>query len=166
MSQRSNGPNHALMIQGGHDRQYAVAAFGSEITPGSMTGEALPRTEVHLLRASSGRTWYVESSSVKPWAPAAESCHAPAWYGAQFAPLFLRYIRRRQEIDREGVVLPDLVAARARAVHFSGDGIKRFDEEIWNSPEWEVWVTDESGTTVCSLTVITKAIPIPGLNQG
>ena len=71
-----------------------------------------------------------------------------------------------QEIDREGTVLPGLAAARARAVRFSGDAIKRFEEEIWNSPEWEVWVTDESGTTVCSLTVIAKSIPISGSDQG
>jgi hypothetical protein len=58
--------------------------------------------------------------------------------------------------DRDGVELADDQAARAHALRAAADAIRKVGDAFWNSPEWETWVTDESGATVCSLTVLAR----------
>jgi hypothetical protein len=56
-------------------------------------------------------------------------------------------------LDSEGVELPDLVdAARTQAVIAAGEALKDLDGKFWKSPDWRMWVTDEAGETVCTLT--------------
>ncbi len=34
----------------------------------------------------------------------------------------------------------------------AGEMLKDLDGKFWRSPLWRMWVTDESGATVCGLT--------------
>ena len=54
-------------------------------------------------------------------------------------------------LDKEGVELSGLGEARVEAVAASGAMIKDHGTKFWNDAEWRMWVTDESGATVCAL---------------
>ena len=54
-------------------------------------------------------------------------------------------------IDEEGTVLPGLTEARAQAIITSGEMLKENGRGLWGGIEWRMWVTDETGDTVCAL---------------
>ena len=54
-------------------------------------------------------------------------------------------------LDDIGTEFPDLAEARAEAVRTSGEMLRDFGEQFWKSAEWRMWVTDETGRTVCAL---------------
>ncbi len=58
----------------------------------------------------------------------------------------------RDSIDRDRVELPNLDDARMQAVIAAGEALKDLDGEFRKSAGWRMWVTDESGATVCALT--------------
>jgi hypothetical protein len=65
---------------------------------------------------------------------------------------FFFHVRDSVEIiDRDGIDCAGSGEARAMAVKAAADALRDLREEFWNSPEWRMWVTDESGETVCSL---------------
>ncbi len=67
-------------------------------------------------------------------------------------PRYYFHVKDSSEfIDREGVELPGLGEARAQAVIAAGEALKDLDGEFWKAAEWRMWVTDESGATVCAL---------------
>lgn len=58
----------------------------------------------------------------------------------------------RDSIDHDGVELFSLDEARTQAVVASGEALKDLSGLFWKSGAWRMWVTDESGATVCTLT--------------
>ncbi len=65
---------------------------------------------------------------------------------------FYFHVRDSSEfIDREGIELPSLKEARTQAVIAAGEALKDLDGQFWEAAEWRMWVTDESGATVCTL---------------
>jgi hypothetical protein len=54
-------------------------------------------------------------------------------------------------LDRVGTELAGPDAARAEAVRTAGAILKDLGSEFWNSGEWIMRVTDESGAAVCTL---------------
>lgn len=54
-------------------------------------------------------------------------------------------------LDREGIELASVEAARAQAVVASGEMLKDRAGRFWDGAEWRMWVTDEGGATVCAL---------------
>ena len=62
----------------------------------------------------------------------------------------------RESIDRDGVELPGIDEARTQAVIAAGEALKDLDGEFWKSAGWRMWVTDESGATVCELSFAAK----------
>jgi hypothetical protein len=54
-------------------------------------------------------------------------------------------------IDDTGVELTGRDAACATATAAAGEALRELDPTFWTRPEWRMWVTDESGATVCSL---------------
>jgi hypothetical protein len=67
-------------------------------------------------------------------------------------PRYFFHVRDdRESIDTEGTVLSGLEEARVQAVTTSGEMLRDFSRQFWNEPEWRMWVTDETGATVCSL---------------
>jgi hypothetical protein len=61
-----------------------------------------------------------------------------------------------ERLDADGVELPNLTRARGEAVVFMGERLKDVDGAFWGQPAWRMWVTDESGATVCELNVSGK----------
>ena len=53
--------------------------------------------------------------------------------------------------DPEGVVLPDVSAARVQAIETAGAMLKEHGPTFWGGGEWRMTVADQSGETVCSL---------------
>lgn len=61
-----------------------------------------------------------------------------------------------REPDREGTELPDEASARTEAIKFAGEVLKHAPEQLWESGQWRVEVTDDNGAllfTVITLTV-------------
>jgi hypothetical protein len=56
-----------------------------------------------------------------------------------------------ETLDDVGTELPGLAEARAEAVRTSGEMLRDLGEQFWNSAEWRMWVTDETGRSVCAL---------------
>jgi hypothetical protein len=54
-------------------------------------------------------------------------------------------------IDEEGVELPDLDAVRTQAVVAAGEALEDLGGKFWAGDGWRMWVTDETGATVCAL---------------
>jgi hypothetical protein len=54
-------------------------------------------------------------------------------------------------IDRDGVELAGLEKARAQAVTAAAEALRDLDGRFWSGEDWHMWVTDESGATVCRL---------------
>lgn len=48
-------------------------------------------------------------------------------------------------IDAEGTELPDVYAAQAEAIRFSGEVLRDMGARFWNDTEWRLKVRDESG---------------------
>ena len=65
----------------------------------------------------------------------------------------------RREVDRDGVDLPDVAAARAAAVRFAGELLSGEPEQLWEKHQWRVEVTGEDGALLC--TVIALAFDAP-----
>jgi hypothetical protein len=42
--------------------------------------------------------------------------------------------------------------ARVQAVVAAGEALEDLDGKFWDGTDWRMWVTDESGATVCKLT--------------
>jgi hypothetical protein len=64
-----------------------------------------------------------------------------------------------REVDREGVEIPSLGAARIQAVVFAGERLKDEPEAAWNGRDWRVEATDEAGSLL--FTVIVVAVDAP-----
>jgi hypothetical protein len=54
-------------------------------------------------------------------------------------------------IDREGVELANGDDVKRQAVVTSGELLQYYGDRFWDRAEWRMWVTDESGATVCDL---------------
>ncbi len=68
-------------------------------------------------------------------------------------PRYFFHVRDSGEyLDTDGVVLAGPAEARAEAVRASGEMLRDIGGRFWDSGEWRMWVVDESGDTVCSLT--------------
>jgi precorrin-6x reductase len=53
--------------------------------------------------------------------------------------------------DQEGTELSGPREARDKAVIASGEALKDLNGAFWDSEQWTMVVTDESGATVCEL---------------
>ena len=58
--------------------------------------------------------------------------------------------------DSEGIVLPDLAAARTQAITTAGELLRERGGSFWTGTEWRMTVLDQAGTTVCSLRFIAE----------
>lgn len=56
-----------------------------------------------------------------------------------------------KSLDTEGTELADDDGARAQAIVASGEMLKDLGARFWDGAEWRMWVSDESGRTVCAL---------------
>ena len=54
-------------------------------------------------------------------------------------------------MDNDGVELSGHDEARTQAIVNSGEVLRDLGAKFWTSDEWRLWVTDESGETVCAL---------------
>jgi hypothetical protein len=54
-------------------------------------------------------------------------------------------------LDEEGTELPNLEDVRAQAVLFCAEALREVKGSFWAGEPWRVWVTDESGATVCEI---------------
>ena len=67
-------------------------------------------------------------------------------------PRYFFHVHDDEElIDRDGTELAGPDEARILAVATAGEMLKDFGRTFWNSGEWRMWVTDETGATVCAL---------------
>ncbi len=67
-------------------------------------------------------------------------------------PRYFFHVRDSAEfIDDEGVELSSLNEVRSQAVVAAGEALKDLGGKFWNGEDWRMWVTDETGTTVCTL---------------
>ena len=64
------------------------------------------------------------------------------------ARYFFNLTGDRAWIDKEGVELPDLSAAKAEAVRYFGETLRDHADAFTGSDEWEVDVRDEDGRTL------------------
>ena len=55
--------------------------------------------------------------------------------------------------ERVRMRLEDPVEARTHAVVAVGDLLRNAGAGFWNGPEWQIEVTDETGRTICTLTI-------------
>jgi hypothetical protein len=53
--------------------------------------------------------------------------------------------------DTDGTDLPNADVARKQAVTFAGEFLRDHGEGFWKEADWRVWVTDETGDTICAL---------------
>ena len=68
-------------------------------------------------------------------------------------PRFFFHVRDSVELlDTEGVELANPEMARSAAIRAAGEALRDLGGKFWEAPEWRMWVTDESGATVCALT--------------
>jgi hypothetical protein len=67
-------------------------------------------------------------------------------------PRYFFHLRDSGEsLDHDGTVLSGPDEARAQAVVHSGELLRESGARFWISQEWRLWVTDETGATVCAL---------------
>ena len=67
-------------------------------------------------------------------------------------PRYFFHVHDSEEIiDHIGTELANPDEANAQAVTAAGEALRDSDGKFWNSGEWRMRVTDESGATVCSL---------------
>lgn len=67
-------------------------------------------------------------------------------------PRYFFHVRDGAEsLDHDGVEFSDLNEARGQAVVTAGEAIKDLGVEFWPSEAWQMWVTDETGATVYTL---------------
>lgn len=70
-----------------------------------------------------------------------------------------------RDVDRVGVELADVAAARAQAVKLSGELLKEKEDVVWNGQDCRVEVTDSAGRLLfCIVTLAIDAtleIPAP-----
>lgn len=63
---------------------------------------------------------------------------------------FFHYRDGTEHIDRVGTELAGIEEARDMALRSSGEAIQELGTRFWKHPEWQTWVTDENGATVCA----------------
>jgi hypothetical protein len=73
------------------------------------------------------------------------------WKGRPVPRYFFHVHDSIEMIDQVGTECADLDEARAQAVKASGEMLRDLASEFWNGEHWRMWVTDESGATVCAL---------------
>ena len=56
-------------------------------------------------------------------------------------------------LDTDGVELADMDAVRKQAVIATGTMLHDHGAEFWKDRDWQMWVTDEAGSTVCALRI-------------
>ena len=67
-------------------------------------------------------------------------------------PRYFFHLRdSRESIDQDGTVLSGPDEARAQAVVYSGEVLRDSGARFWISQEWRLWVTGETGATICAL---------------
>jgi hypothetical protein len=67
-------------------------------------------------------------------------------------PRYFFHVRDSVDIiDNEGTDFTDPDAARAEAVVAAGEMLRDVGGRFWQRPEWRLWVTDETGHTICAL---------------
>ena len=67
-------------------------------------------------------------------------------------PRYFFHVHDSEEIpDREGTLLADPDEARSQAIVTAGEMLKGLGPRSWGGSEWRMRVTDESGTTICTL---------------
>ena len=67
-------------------------------------------------------------------------------------PRYFFHVHDSEEVlDQEGTDCAGPDEARVQAVVAAGEALKDSGSKFWNSGEWRMWVTDESGATVCAL---------------
>ena len=72
-------------------------------------------------------------------------------------PRYFFHVHDGEDIpDHDGVELAGPEDARDKAVIACGEALKDLDGAFWESEEWRMRVTDESGATVCELTISGK----------
>ena len=54
-------------------------------------------------------------------------------------------------LDDEGIVLPNVAAARSQAMITAGELLRERGRRFWTGVDWRMTVRDEAGATVCSL---------------
>ena len=54
--------------------------------------------------------------------------------------------------DIEGIVLPDIAAARAEALRFAGE-VMRDNATFWTNTGWTLTVTDQAGLTLFMISI-------------
>ena len=75
-------------------------------------------------------------------------------------PAYFFHIRqgKYQSSQAEGIELPDLAAARREAAMICSDMARDIVGELDNSPEWQMDVTDTSGTVVFRLRLTAESL--------
>ena len=53
----------------------------------------------------------------------------------------------------DGIDLKGPEQARSEAVILAGEMLKQIDGQFWGAAEWRLYVTDERGATVCTLSI-------------
>jgi hypothetical protein len=67
-------------------------------------------------------------------------------------PRYFLHVRDSAEIiDDVGIELAGLSEARAMALAAAGEAVGELGPKFWTNPEWRMWVTDNTGATVCTL---------------
>ncbi|WP_457091058.1 DUF6894 family protein [Microvirga sp. P5_D2] len=61
-----------------------------------------------------------------------------------------------ESIDQEGTVLADGHTARNHAVLVAGELLKGVGCRGWSGTQLRLWVTDEAGATVCTVSFIVE----------
>jgi hypothetical protein len=92
------------------------------------------------------------------WALMTESRCAPAcWIRGSLVPrYFFNVVDGRFLPDLEGTPMSGLDAAKDEAVRTAGEMLR--DLRNWGGSEWQMHVSDESGTTLIKLTFSAKVI--------
>ena len=62
-------------------------------------------------------------------------------------------------LDDTGAVVSSMVEVRAEAVRAAGEILRDLGDGFWNHSLWTMWVTDESGATVLTLSFSGVEIP-------
>lgn len=63
--------------------------------------------------------------------------------------------------DDTGTILPDIYAAQAAAIRFSGEVLRDMGAKFWNGTDWKLEVTAEDGTVLFLLRFSAEEPPIP-----
>ena len=67
-------------------------------------------------------------------------------------PRYFLHVRDIKEtIDTEGIELAGVGEARSEAIRAAGEALSEYGHKFWHGPELKLWMTDESGNTVCAL---------------